>query len=110
MFGLVLLAGGAFADEVLNSSPEVGDVEVTAQPMQRVLDALVVILMDRGDDLRQQRRRRRNVEAGVVGDKAVDDGPRRQALARGDLLLKRDQGWVRGLGLAELVDEVEARD
>ena len=109
MFRLVALTGSALADEVLDDAPEVGGVEVTAQPMQRALDALVAVLMDRGNDLCQQRRRLRNVDASVVGDKTVDDGPRRQALARGDLLLKRDQGWVRGLGLAELVDEVEAR-
>jgi len=86
VFRLVALTGSALADEVLDDAPEVGGVEVTAQPVQRALDALVAVLMYSGDDLGQQRRRRGDVEAAGVGDEAVDDGPRCWPVTSRDLI------------------------
>ena len=110
MFRLVALTGSALADNVLDDAPEVGGVEVTAQPVQqRALDALVAVLMYSGDDLGQQRRRRGDVEAAGVGDEAVDDGPWCWPVTSRDLIAQGYQSRICGLRLPEFVDEVEPR-
>ena len=51
MLRLVPLTSGAGTDEVLNVLAHAGEVEIAAESMERALDALVSVLMDRSDDL-----------------------------------------------------------
>jgi len=63
--------------------------------------------MDCGDDLQKEWRRRGDVEATVVGDQAVLDGPRRHAGACDDLIPKGNESRIHSLCLTKAVDEVE---
>jgi len=60
VFRLVALAGGAGADVILDGATETRRVEVPAEAMQRALDALVAVVVNGGDQLVKERRRRRD--------------------------------------------------
>ena len=102
MLGLVLLARGATANKILDHRTKVRSVEISVEPL-RALDALVAVIMDG-----EQGRHQGDVEAGVVRHHDVDDRRRHGVLARSYLIPKGHQGHIRGLCLAEALDEVEA--
>jgi hypothetical protein len=59
-------------DEVLYRAAHVGEVEVAAKVVYSVLHTLMVILVYSGQDLLQQWRCRRNVQASVKGHHVVN--------------------------------------
>lgn len=107
MLGLVPLTRGAGAYEVLDDGAEAGGMDVAAESMKGALDTFMAVVVDGGDDLVEEWGAGRDVEAPLVRDQAVDEGPRRLAAIREDLVLERDQGGVLGVGQLQPVDEIE---
>uniref|UniRef100_A0A0A8ZTW4 Uncharacterized protein n=1 Tax=Arundo donax TaxID=35708 RepID=A0A0A8ZTW4_ARUDO len=106
--GLVLLTGDAGLHEILHQTTHGGKMKIPPEPVEGAADALMAVVVDRGQDLPQQRRRRGNVQAAVEGDHAVHQRPRSGAGASPDLIVDGDQGRISGLGVAEALDEVKA--
>jgi hypothetical protein len=52
---LVALARGTLPHEILHNATHVGEMEVSVKPVPGALHAFVSILMDRRDDLLEQR-------------------------------------------------------
>ena len=77
VLGLVPLARVTRTYEVLDQAAHVGGVEATAEPVQGTLHPLVAVLVYGSQHLLEQWGRRRDVEAGVEGDHAVAQTPRR---------------------------------
>jgi len=109
MLGLESLARGAVPHEVLDDAAHVGEVEVALQPVPGALNAFMPIVMDRSNNLLEQGRCRRGVEAPVIEYHVVPDRPWSGSGARAHLVVDRDQGRVDGLCLAETADVVKAR-
>jgi hypothetical protein len=84
-------------------------VEVASEKVQRAVDALVVVFVDRCDDLLEKRQGGRDEEAPLEDDHAITHNLRRGAGAGADFIKDGDQAGVRRLGLPELGDEVKPR-
>jgi len=78
VFGLVALACRASPHVVLDHRPQPWRVEVTAQPVECALDALVAVVMHPGEHLVEERRCRRDVEPALERHQAVDQRPWRR--------------------------------
>lgn len=83
-------------------------MEVAAQAIESALDAFMVVIVDGGDHLLQEGRGRRDLEASLECDQAIDDGPWCHALPDIDLGPEGHQSWVRIIGVTEAVDEVSS--
>jgi hypothetical protein len=75
--------------------------------MERAVDALMPVVVDRGKDLLQERRGRRDVEAALQGDHAISDGPWGGAGAHADFIVDSHQRRISGLGMAQALHEIE---
>jgi hypothetical protein len=84
-------------------------MKIPPEPVEGAVDALMAVVVDRGQDLLQQRRHRGNVQAAFEGDHAVHKRPRSGTGPFLDLVMDGDQGRVSGLGVSEALDEVKAR-
>jgi len=107
VLGLVPLAGGAGEDVIFHCLAEVGGVEIAVE-VERALNALVAVIVHGGEHLVEQGRRRRNVEAVVERDEAVNERPGACSRAHRQLVLECHQRRVHGCGLLEAVDVDEA--
>jgi hypothetical protein len=77
--------------------------------MEGAVDALMAVIVDRGQDLLLQRRHQGNVQAAFEGDHAVHKRPWSGVGPFSDLVMDGDQGRVSGLGMSEALDEVKVR-
>ena len=107
VFGLVALACRASPHVVLDHRPQPWRVEVTAQPVECALDALVAVVMHPGEHLVEEQRCRRDVELALERHQAVDQRPWRRTLGVGDLGPERHQCGIRAVGVAEAVYEIK---
>jgi hypothetical protein len=82
-------------------------VEVTAEAMEGALDSFVAIIVNRSEDLLEERGARRDVEAPLERYQAINEGPGSRALVGGDLL-DGDQHGVLIIGLPKVLDEVKS--
>jgi hypothetical protein len=107
MLRLETLASGAGADEVLDYTAHIGEVEVAPEPVESALYPLVAIIMHRGHNLGQKGRGRWHVQPAGVGDQPVDDAPWRRARAGCQFIADGNEGGILSLSLPEPRDEVE---
>jgi hypothetical protein len=84
-------------------------MKIPPEPVEGAVDALMAVVVDRSQDLLQQRRHRGNVQAAFEDNHAVHQRPRSGASSFSDLVMDGDQGRVSGLGVSEVLDEVKAR-
>jgi hypothetical protein len=96
VLGLIPLTCGAGVDIVLHRRAKVGRVEVAAETVQRALDALMSVVVHKGEHLVEQGRRRWDVEVAVKTNEPVAERLGRRTCARRQLLLECHQHRVCG--------------
>ena len=102
---LVTLARYARTHKILHHLTHVREVKITAESMERALDAFVPILVNGHHDLLDQRGRQRDVEMPPELNHAVDERPRGAAGPLAEFIPNGDESWVSVLRLKMGVDQ-----
>ena len=107
VLGLVTLARAARPYELLHNTTHVGKMKISAKTVEGALDALMAVVVDRRDDLLEQRRSRWNVKAPVKQHHVIRHRPWRGACVGPNAVVDGDQGRIGRLRVTKPSDEVE---